>query len=246
MGALAALGLLAGCGRTQAEPVTLSGLQDRTLQFTLTDVDSLERTSAAGSHRFTLTFSAGSSCIRLVDGVTASLNGQLMKLEPGGVPDTGVGGREVCELPRATFDFDPTQWAAEPTEDLHITLQDDTHVMRLVLQHGKAKRRLVRTSGSSSTLRRGQTHPYVWQPDTDTLPELVQASLIPLGGGAAATLTVQQSGNAVGLVVPSGTVEGPYTLRLSGTAQTEVSTCEGVARCEGAVFHSEDVDVSVL
>jgi hypothetical protein len=245
VGALAALGLLAGCGRTTAEPVTLAELGERTLQFTLTDVDSLERTSASGSHRFTLTLSAGSTCVRLVEGVTASLNGQLMKLEPGGVPDTGVGGREVCEPPRATFDFDPAQWAAEPTEDLEVLLQDGTHSVRLVLQDAKARRRL-RASGTPGTLRRGQTHTYVWFPETDTLPSPIQASLIPKGGGAEAVLAVQQSGGSAGVVVPSGTVEGQYLLRLSGTATTEVLACEGVARCEGAVFHSEDVEVSVL
>jgi hypothetical protein len=40
--------------------------------------------------------------------------------------------------------------------------------------------------------------------------------------------------------------EGQYLLRLSGTATSEVLACEGVAGCEGAVFHSEDLEVSVL
>ncbi|MGZ3461110.1 MAG: hypothetical protein ACXU86_21695, partial [Archangium sp.] len=137
LGALAALGCLSGCGRTVAEPATLSDLKERTLQFSLTDVDSLERDSADGAYRFTVTFSAGSSCARLADGITASFNGQPMKLEPGGIPDTGVGGREVCEPPRATFDFDPAQWNDEPTEDIRVILQDDTHSVLLVLHDAK-------------------------------------------------------------------------------------------------------------
>ncbi|HLM48615.1 MAG TPA: hypothetical protein VK458_32425, partial [Myxococcaceae bacterium] len=132
VGALGALGLLAGCGRTVAQPVTLADLKERTLQFALTDVDSVERDATAGSHRLTLLLSAGATCAQLAEGVTATLNGQPMKLERGGVPDTGVGGRDVCEPPRATFDFDPKQWNDEPTEDLRVILQDETHSVLLV------------------------------------------------------------------------------------------------------------------
>ncbi len=245
VGALAALGLLAGCGRTVAEPVTLADLRDRSLQLTLTDVDSLERDSTVGAHRVTVTFSAGSNCARLAEGVTATLNGQPMKLEPGGIPDTGVGGREVCESPRATFDFDPAQWRDEPTEDLRVILQDDTHSVLLVLHDAKAKRSFLRSSGAPGTLRRGQTYTYVWLPETDTLQGTVEARLIPLGGGAEAVLPVQQEGNLAQVSVPGGTVESQYILRLSGTAPGEVLTCNGVAGCTGGLFHSEDVEVSV-
>jgi hypothetical protein len=245
MGALAALGLLAGCGRTVAEPVTLSDLQGRSLQFALTDIDSLERDSSVGAYRFTLAFS-NESCAKLASSVTATLNGQPMKLAPGGVPDTGVGGREVCEPPSATFDFDPAQWDAEPTEDLRVILQDDTQSVLLVLQEAKAKRRFLRTSaGTAGTLRRGQTHTYAWLPETDTLAAPVQATLIHKASGAVAALTVQQEGNAAHFLVPAGTVEGQYILRLSGTASPAVLSCEGVAGCTGALFHSEDLEVSI-
>ncbi|QRK12745.1 hypothetical protein JQX13_23545 [Archangium violaceum] len=246
MGALAALGLLAGCGRTVAEPVTLADLKDRTLQFVLTDVDSLERDSSVGAYRFTLKFSEGSSCARLTEGVTASFNGQPMKLSLGGVPDTGAGGRDVCEVPSATFDFDPSQWNDEPTEDIRVILQDDTHSVLLVLQDAKAKRRFLRSGGTAGTLRRGQTHTYVWLPETDTVQEgTVQASLVHEASATVADLDVKQEGNAALLTVPAGTVEARYVLRLSGTAAPRVLTCEGVAGCAGALFHSEDVEVSV-
>jgi len=245
VGALGTLGLLAGCGRTVAQPVTLADLKERTLQFALTDVDSVERDAPSGSHRFTLVFSAGATCARLADGVTATLNGQPMKLEPGGVPDTGVGGRDVCVPPRATFDFDPKQWNDEPTEDLRVILQDETHSVLLVVREAKAKRRFFRNGGDAGTLRRGQTHVYVWLPETDTVEGSAQANLLPANGGAAATLDVTQEANTSQVFVPSGTLEGKYILRLSGTAAGEVLTCEGVAGCQGALFHSEDVAVSV-
>ncbi|AKJ00533.1 hypothetical protein ATI61_10461 [Archangium gephyra] len=245
VGALAAWGLLAGCGRTVAQPATLVDLKDRTLKFTLTDVDSLERDSTVGAHRFTLVFSEGLSCAQLANGVTATLNGQPMKLEPGGVPDTGVGGREVCESPRATFDFDPERWDSEPTEDLRIILQDDTHSMVLVLRDAKAKRRFLRESGVPGTLRRGQTYAYVWLPETDVLQGPAKASLIHKNSGALGVLDVRQEGNTARFTVPSETVEGQYLLRLSGTAVAQVLSCEGVAGCEGGLFHSGDVDVTV-
>lgn len=245
LGTLAAWGLLAGCGRTVAQPAILADLEGRTLKFTLTDVDSLERDSSVGAHRFTLVFSEGTSCVRLADGVTATLNGQPMKLEPGGVPDTGVGGRDVCEPPRATFDFDPERWDNEPTEDLRVILQDDTHSMVLVLGEAKAKRRFLRESGSPGTLRRGQSYGYVWLPETDDLQAPAQASLIHKNSGALAVLDVRQEGNATRFSIPAETVEGQYILRLSGTAAPRVLSCEGVARCEGGLFHSGDVDVTV-
>ncbi|WNG33750.1 hypothetical protein F0U60_08980 [Archangium minus] len=247
MGALAALGLLAGCGRTVAEPVTLADLKDRTLKFTLMDVDSLERDSSVGAYRFTVEFSSGSSCARLTEGVTATFNGQPMKLSLGGVPDTGVGGRDVCEAPKATFDFDPEQWNNEPTEDIRVILQDDTHSVLLVLQDAKAKRRFLRSGGSAGTLRLGQTHTYVWLPETDTVQGTVQASLTHLDSGVVASLQVEQEGNAARFFVPEDTVaNSKYHLRLSGTAAPQVLTCEGVAGCEGGLVHSEDVEVSII
>jgi hypothetical protein len=245
VGALAVLGL-AGCGRTVAESVTLADLKDRTLQFTLTDVDSPEGgTSTVGSHRFTATFSAGDTCARLAGNVTATLNGQPMTLDPGGVPDTDVGGHEECEPPRVTFDFDPGTWNDEPTEDLRVILQDDTHSVLLVLQEAKAKRRFLRTGGTGSTLRRGQTHTYVWIPETDTPVAPVEARLFPARGGAEVPLTVQQDGNTARFLLPGDTVEGPYLLLLSGTANAQVLTCGGVAGCQGSLFHSEELEVSV-
>lgn len=244
MGALAALGLLAGCGRTVAQPVTLADLKGRTLQFTLSDVDSLERDSSVGAYRFTLKFSAD-ICARLGDGVTATFNGQPMKLDPGGVPDTGVGGREVCVPPSATFDFDPAQWNNEPTEDIRVILQDDSHSVLLVLQDAKAKRHFLRSGSTSNALRRGQTQTYVWLPETDTLLAPAQATLIHKNSGTTASLSVEQEGNAARFLVPEGTVEGQYILRLSGTAAARVLTCEGVAGCQGGLYHSEDIEVSV-
>ena len=244
--ALAAVGLLAGCGRTQAVPVSLVDVKDRRLQFVLTDVDSLERTSAVGAYRLRVTFSDGSRCIQLSSGVTATLNGRPMKVEPGGVPDTGLGGREVCEAPWAYFDFDPEQWEAEPTGDARIQLQDDTHSVLLVVQGAKAKRRFFREGGFTGSLKRGQAHTWLWVPETDVPSGPAQASLIPQDGSAAATLTVVQEGIRSRFLLPAATVEGKYVLRLSGTAVGEVLTCEGVARCEGALYHSEDFAVTVV
>jgi hypothetical protein len=245
-GVLATLGFLAGCGRTEAVPVTLADLKDRTLQFVLNDVDSLERASISGSHRFTLLFSGSEAgCIRLADGVRATFNGRPMALEPGGVPDTGLGGREVCVPPRATFDFDPGQWRDEPSEDIRVILQDDSHHMLLIVHEAKAKRNFLRVAGDPSRLRRGLTYAYVWVPESDTLQAPAQATLLPKDGSAPASLEVTQEGPTALFTVPLGTVEGPYILRLSATAHAEVLTCEGVAGCQGGLFHSEEFDVSV-
>jgi hypothetical protein len=246
LGVLAAVGLLAGCGRTQAVPVSLVDLKDRTLQFVLTDVDSLERTSAPGAYRFTVTFSDGSGCIQLAEAVTATFNGRPMKLEPGGVPDTGLGGREVCEPPRAYLDFDPEQWASTPTEDARIELQGGSHSVLLAVRGAKAKRHFSREGSTTGSLRRGQTHAYLWAPETDVLSSPAQASLIPKDGSAAATLTVQQDGLRSRFLLPAATVQGEYVLRLSATAEGEVLACEGVAACEGALYHSEEFNVLVV
>lgn len=245
-GPLAALGWLAGCGAPlSATPASLSGLQERDLVFALTDVDSLERDSSVGAYRFTLSFSASPTCVQLTGDITATLNGEPMKLAPGGVPDTGVGGREVCERPVATYDFDPARWKVEGTEDLTVVLQDGTHVIRLVLRAAKTKRFFKREGGTAGILRRGQTETYVWQPATDPDPAVLQALLVHKASQAASPLTVQQEGHTAHLPVPSGMVEGVYLLRLSGTAPADVSACEGVARCEGSLFHSEDAEVQV-
>jgi hypothetical protein len=241
-----ALLALAGCGRTEAVPASLADLEARTLQFSLTDVDSLERPSAPGSHRFTLAFSSSERCVRLVEGVSATFNGQPMRLEPGGVPDTGVGGREVCEPPRALFDFDPAQWEAGPTEDGDVLLEDGNHRVRLVVRNAKARRHFSRQEGAPGTLRRGQTHTFLWVPESDSLLDSTEASLIPRDGGTPAALPVEQQGTSVRVLVPAGTVEGTWLLRLSGTAAGEVLTCEGVAGCQGALFRSEDFEVSVV
>lgn len=245
---LAALGLLAGCGeRLVAEPVPLSGLAGRTLQYTLTDVDSLEeRESTAGAYRLTLQFvGEGGPCVRLEGDVTATLDGEPMKLERGGVPDTGAGGREVCERPRATYDFDPEQWDKAPAADLGIVLQDGTHTVRLVLGQARAKRRFVREDGTSGTLRRGQSYAYGWRPPTDAPPS-VQVRLIHVGTGISSPLTVAQEGHTSRLYLPADTREGAYLLRMNGTTPGRVLTCEGVAGCEGFLLHSEDREVSVV
>ena len=117
------LGLLAGCGgRTETVPVSLEDLSNRTLTYALVDVDALETPDAAGSHRFTVTLSQPEDgCTQLEDGVTATFNGQPMKLEPGGFPDTS--GRDACEPSRAWIDFDPEVWNAEPVEDARVFFQ---------------------------------------------------------------------------------------------------------------------------
>jgi len=243
-GVLAALGLLSGCGSSVAEPVTLAGLSGRTLQFALTDVDSLERPSSPGAHRVTVLFSPGEGCVRLTDGVTATLDGEPMTLVSGGI--SGSGGRETCESPRATFDFDPAQWGGETPRDVRITLRDDTHTLEVVLAGAQAKRRLVRGGGASgTTLRRGQVQTYDWQPASDTVVDALKVSLTPRSGGLTTSLPVEQDGNSGRFLIPDASTEGLYLLRLDGTATVRVLACEGVAGCEGGVVHSEEVEVTV-
>ena len=236
---LVALGLLACCGRTEAVPVSLADLKDRTVRFSLEDVDALEGSSSPSVHRVTLSFSGGESdCARLAEGVTATFNGQAMELEPGG------GGSSECEPPRVTFDFNPSQWQAEPTEDARLILQDASHTVLLIVREAKAKRSFL-PQGEPTTLRRGETHAYVWVPETDTLEAPAQATLLPKDGGTPVSLTVEQEGPTARFLLPSETGEGPYVLRLSATARGEVLTCEGVAGCEGSLVHSEEFEVSV-
>ncbi len=243
---LAALGLLAGCGaRTEAQPVTLAALADRTLTYALVDADTIEVQGLAGSHRLTVVFSLPESgCTRLADGATATFNGQPMKLEPGGVPETS-SGRDACEPTRAFIDFDPDRWEAEPTEDARIFLQDGTHSMTLVLRGAKAKRRfLYQGAGTGDTLRRGQTYTYLWVPDEDA-PGPATATLIREGGSAPATLAVTQEARRVSFRLAETVPVATHLLRLSATAPGEVLTCDGVAACEGGLFHSEEFVVTV-
>jgi hypothetical protein len=161
-----------------------------------------------------------------------------MALEPGG------GGSAECEPPRATFDFNPAQWQAEPTEDARLILQDGSHTVLLILREAKAKRSFL-SLGEPTRLRRGETHAYVWVPETDTLEAAARATLLPKDGGEPVSLTVEQEGPTARVLLPSETGEGTYVLWLSATARGEVLTCEGVAGCEGSLFHSEELEVSV-
>lgn len=243
---LAALGLLAGCGaRTEAQPVTLAALADRTLTYALVDADTVEVQGLAGQHRLTIVFSLPESgCTRLADGATATFNGQPMKLEPGGVPDAN-NGRDACEPTRAYIDFDAVKWAQEPTEDARVFLQDGTHSMTLVLRGAKAKRRfLYQGPGTGESLRRGQTYSYLWVPDEDA-PGPATATLIREGGSAPANLPVTQEARQVSFHLLETVPVATHLLRLSATAPGDVLTCEGVASCEGGLYHSEEFVVTV-
>lgn len=244
---LAVSGALAGCGeRIETQPVSLEALASRTLTYALVDSDDLEQPDAVGSHRFTVTFSQPEDgCTRLVEGVTATLNGEPLHLEPGGVPDT-AGGREVCEDTRAWFDFDPEVWAAEPVEDLRVLLEEEGGAtVSLVLQGAKAKRRFAyQGTGSGTTLRRGQTYTYRWEPVTET-PGQVSITLLREQGRAPATLAVTQEGGQASFTLPEATPLATHLLRLTASTPGEVLTCEGVAACRGALYHSSDYEVVV-
>jgi hypothetical protein len=244
---LAVLGLLAGCGgRTETRPVSLEELADRALTFALVDVDALERPDAVGSHRFTLTISqAADGCTRLEEGVTATFNGQPMKLERGGIPDTG--GREVCEPTRAWLDFNPEAWDAEPIEDARVFLQgtDGGRAVSLIVKGAKAKRRFAyQGPGSGTTLRQGQRYTYRWQPSEEA-PGPVAALLQREGGRAPASLLVEQEGSTVSFTLPEATPAATHLLTLSASLPGEVLDCEGVASCGGTILHSSDFEVIV-
>jgi hypothetical protein len=244
---LAVLGLLAGCGgRTETRPISLDDLSSRTLTFALVDVDALENPNAAGTHRFTLTLSQpDDACTKLVDGVTATFNGQPMELEPGGVSDSG--GREVCDATRAWIDFDPALWDAEPVEDARIFLQaaDRSRAVSLIVKGAKAKRHFTFLGvGSGGTLRQGQTYTYRWLP-VDETPEAITATLLREGGRAPATLQTDQDGSNVSFTLPQATPVANHLLTLSATLLGEVLECEGVAACEGSILHSTDFEVAV-
>jgi hypothetical protein len=245
---LAVLGLLAGCGgRTETRPVSLEDLATRDLTFALVDVDALEQPDTAALHRFTLTLSQPEDgCTRLVEGVTATFNGREMKLEPGGFPDTG-GGRESCEETRAWLDFDPEAWDAEPREDARVFLQDaeGERAVSLVIQGAKTKRRFVYQGvGTGTTLRRGQTYTYRWQPE-DEVPGPVTVTLLREGGSAPATLQSTQEEGLVRFTLPEATPAAVHLLTLSANLRGEVLDCEGVASCEGTILHTSDFEVTV-
>jgi hypothetical protein len=240
--------LLAGCGgRTETRPVSLEDLANRELTFALVDVDALEQPETAGLHRFTLTLSQPQEgCTRLVDGVTATFNGQAMMLEPGGVPDTG-GGREVCEETRAWLDFDPELWDAEPREDARVLLVDaeGARAVSLVVQGAKTKRRFAyKGVGTGTTLRQGQTYTYRWQPE-DEVPGPVTVTLLREEGRAPATLQTTQDGGTVSFKLPEATPAAVHLLTLSASMGGEVLDCEGVASCAGTILHTTDYEVTV-
>jgi hypothetical protein len=226
--------------------VSLDELASRELTYALVDVDALETPDAAGSHRFTLTLSqAKDECTRLVDGVTATFNGQPMKLEPGGFPDTS--GRDACEESRAWIDFNPEVWDAEPIEDARVFLQapDGGRPVSLIVKAAKTKRHfLFQGAGSGATLRRGQKYTYRWLPAEET-PELFSATLLREGGRAPATLPTTQDGGEVSFTLPEATPTANHLLTLSASLPGEVLECEGVASCEGSIFHSSDFEVAV-
>jgi hypothetical protein len=244
---LAVLGLLVGCGgRTETRPVTLDDLSTRTLTYALVDVDSVETPDAAGSHRFTIKLSlAEDGCTQLVDGVTATFNGQPMKLEPGGFPDTG--GRDACEETRAWIDFDPEVWDAEPIEDARVFLQapDGDRAISLIVQGAKTKRHFAfQGAGTGTTLRQGQTYTYRWEPVEET-PGPITATLLREGGRAPATLQTTQDGGSVSFTLPEATPAANHLLTLSASLPGEVLECEGVASCEGTIVHSSDFAIAV-
>lgn len=247
LSSLALLALLAGCGgRTETRPVSLADFTHRMLSFTLMDVDALEAPEAPGAHRFTLKLSQPEDgCTRLEEGVTATFNGQPMKLEPGGFPDSG--GREACEEPRAWLDFDPERWDAEPMEDARVFLvaPDGRQAISLFVKGAKTKRRFsFQGPGSGSTLRRGLRYTYRWLPAEET-PGPITATLLRDGGQVSTTLQSSQQGGEVSFTLPEATPVANHLLTLRASLPGEVLECEGVASCEGVFFHSGGFEVAV-
>jgi hypothetical protein len=246
LGALAALALLAGCGGGgESELVDLAGLADRTLGWSLNDVDLFEGVEPPGSHRFTVTFSVdpGGRCTRLGEGVTATFNGEPMRLEPGGLDETA--GRDVCQPTRAFLDFDPNVWANQPVEDARVVLQDASRTVSLVVQGGKAKRRFAfEGAGAADRLTRGQTYSYRWQPAGE-VPGPVTVTLLREGGLATATVPSTQDGGLVTFTVPANTPVANHLLTLEGSTSGTVLECTGVVACVGVLIHSEERVVTV-
>ncbi|WP_163990518.1 hypothetical protein [Pyxidicoccus caerfyrddinensis] len=245
-GALMTAGLLAGCGDdTESETLSLAALSDRTLTWAISDVDVFEGVEPPGAHRVTIDFSLadGGRCTRLNDGATATFNGQPMKLELGGI--NGTAGRDVCEPTRAFLDVDPNVWAQQPVEDARFVVQDGSGTVSLVLQRGKAKRSFsFEGAGAPDRLSRGQAYSYRWQP-SDEVPGPITVTLLREGGTATATVPSTQDAGLVTFTVPANTPVANHLLTLSGSAGATVLECAGVASCNGAVFHSEELLVTI-
>jgi len=248
LGLPALLSLLACGSPTQPEPLPLSALASRSVSFVLNDTDVLGDVPLPGGHRLTLVVEdlPDGACTRLQEGITATLDGEPMRLAPGGVEDTP--GRTQCLQPTAVYDFDPAAWAAAPVEDLELLLQQEGAApVRLRILGGKAKRRFgVEAPTPAGTLRAGETRLYRYEPASDA------------GGSASATLhqpgssvggeltTVLEPDGRVRVQVPATVPAGNQELHLTRTAPAQLLACEGVAACEGTLFHTEAVPVDIV
>lgn len=256
----AALSLLAlaaaACGSDspeQPEPVPLSALAGRSLRFVLNDIDVAGDTPLPGGHRFTLfvTDLPDGSCTRLQEGVRATLGASgmadaPMRVELGGVAESP--GRTVCVEPAVVYDFDPAVWAAAPTEDLEVRLeQEGSAAVRLRVVGGRAKRRFqVVPPAQAGTLTAGEVRFYSYQPASDT-GGTASSTLNPVGtstGGQLAT-TLEPDGR-VRVEVPASVPAGRQDLHLTRSAPAQLTACEGVAACQGTLFHTETVSVDIV
>ncbi|QSQ10909.1 hypothetical protein [Myxococcus landrumensis] len=245
-GVLVSVGLLSGCGDSlTTEHVDLAGLSDRTLTYSLADVDLFEVPQAPGSHRVTVTFSQanGERCTRLNDGATATFNGQPMKLEQGGVD--GTAGRDLCMPTRAIFDYNPDEWAKLPPADARIVIQDASHSVLLTAKNGQAKREFT-FDGTAPLERmlRGQTYAFRWTPAGEKLAA-AGASLLPEGGVVTAQMSVTKAENRISFTVPAQLGPATHLLTLKGEVDAELTECVGVAGCRGSYFHSQEQVVAV-
>ncbi|MBF5045037.1 hypothetical protein FGE12_21725 [Aggregicoccus sp. 17bor-14] len=248
---LTALLLLAtACGSAaQPEPTSLGALSGRSVRLVLNDTDVADRATAVlGDHRVTVVLQdlPDGTCTRLAEGVSATLGGEPMRLERGGVASTP--GRTVCVQPAATFDFDPAVWAAEPAADLEVLLQEAGQpTVRLRVLGGKAKRRFTIVPPTpAGTVRPGQTRLYTYAPGTDAGGE-VAASLSQVGSSVGGPLTASLDPDGrVRVGVPTTVPAGTQELHLSRTAPATFLACEGLAACEGALFHAETVPVDIV
>jgi hypothetical protein len=247
--------LLAACGDApvQPEPVPLSALAARSVRFVLNDIDVTGDTPLPGGHRFTLFVNdlPDGSCTRLQEGIRAilSTNGTgdaPMRVELGGVATSP--GRTVCVEPGVVYDYDPAVWAAAPTEDLEVRLeQEGSAPVRLRVVGGKAKRRFeVVPPAQAGTLTAGEVRRYSYQPASDA-GGTASATLNPVGtslGGQLAT-TLEPDGR-VRVEVPASVPAGRQDLHLTRSAPAQLTACEGVAACEGTLFHTETVSVDIV
>lgn len=246
-GVLVSVGLLAGCGDSlTTEHVELSALSERTLTYSLADVDLFEVPQAPGSHRVTVTFSqaGGDRCTRLKDGATATFNGQPMKLEQGGVD--GTAGRDVCMPTRAFFDFNPDEWAKLPPADARVVFEDASHTITMVMKNGQAKREFTfdGTPNPLERMLRGQTYAFLWSPSGEEL-KAAGASLLPEGGVVTAQMDVTRKENRISFTVPAQLGPATHLLTLRGEVTGEVNACVGVDGCRGTYFHSQEQVVAV-